>query len=334
MNKTLIDFEVVSSLSGSELILADHKTLGNNHEVVTIALSSISSFVAARITEGVTVSSLDSTKLPLSGGVLTGPLTATAFYGDGSHLTGITGGGGGTDSSKLPLSGGTLTGGLTGTNAYFNNLSAVTFYGDGSRLTGITGSGGTDSSKLPLSGGTLSGSLTGTTAYFNNLSATTFYGDGSRLSGVSALDSTKLPLSGGTLTGNLTGVNAYFNNLSAVNFYGNGGNLTGIGTSSLRISPDRTTSITQLDNGALLMVVDVGTSSPQPLNLPPTSSTDIQTGFQVMVMQTGLNTIQFIPQGDDLILSEGNRKKTAGRFSIATVVKLTSESWLLYGDLI
>jgi hypothetical protein len=321
MNKTLIDFEVVSSLSGSELILADHKTVGNNHEVVTIALSSILSFVAERIPGGGSGSGLDSTKLPLSGGVLTGPLTATAFYGDGSHLTGITSGTGGTgvDSSKLPLTGGTLTGNLTGTNAYFNNLTAINFYG-----------------VLPLSGGTLTGNLTGTNAYFNNLTATTFYGDGSKLSGISAasLDSTKLPLSGGTLTGNLTGLNAYFNNLTATSFYGDGSKLTGIGSSALRIIPDRSSSLTYLDNGSLLMVVDVGTSSPQPLNLPAASSLNIQAGFQVMIMQTGVNMIQFVPYGDDLILSEGNRKKTAGRSSVATIVKLTSDSWLLYGDLI
>lgn len=48
----------------------------------------------------------------------------------------------GVDTTKLPLSGGTLTGGLTGTNAVFTSVSAIKFYGDGSQLTGITSSGG------------------------------------------------------------------------------------------------------------------------------------------------------------------------------------------------
>ena len=97
-----------------------------------------------------TVSS-DTTKLlPLSGGTMTGGLTGTTatfstsvsavkFYGDGSSLTGIVGGGGSADTTKLlPLSGGTMTGGLTGTTATFNSVSASKFYGDGSSLTGVT----------------------------------------------------------------------------------------------------------------------------------------------------------------------------------------------------
>jgi hypothetical protein len=46
-------------------------------------------------------------------------VSALAFYGDGSHLTGISQGGA-IDTTKLPLSGGTLTGGITGTSAYFS----------------------------------------------------------------------------------------------------------------------------------------------------------------------------------------------------------------------
>lgn len=46
-------------------------------------------------------------------------VSAVAFYGDGSHLTGITAFGGiATDSSKLPLSGGTISGDLTITGTF------------------------------------------------------------------------------------------------------------------------------------------------------------------------------------------------------------------------
>jgi len=200
---------------------------------------------------GIITSVIDGTKLPLSGGVLTGPLTGTvglfttslsapnlsgSFYGNGSGLTNITG----TDGTKLPLSGGTLTGSLTGTVGLFTTyLSSVsvsgTFYGDGSKLTGILG---TDGTKLPLSGGTLTGSLTGTTGLFTtslsapNLSGT-FYGNGSGLTNVTGTDGTKLPLSGGVLTDSLTGTTGLFTiSLSAPNlsgtFYGDGSKLTGI----------------------------------------------------------------------------------------------------------
>jgi hypothetical protein len=60
-----------------------------------------------------------SARLALSGGTMTGGLSAPAlsgtFFGDGSRLTGIAGG-----SARLALSGGTLTGDLTGTNASFS----------------------------------------------------------------------------------------------------------------------------------------------------------------------------------------------------------------------
>lgn len=54
------------------------------------------------------------------------------YYGDGSNLTGISGGVG----DFLPLSGGTLTGSLTGTTIY-----ATTYYGDASNMTGLPGGG-------------------------------------------------------------------------------------------------------------------------------------------------------------------------------------------------
>ena len=94
--------------------------------------------------------------LPLSGGTLTNGLTGTkgifttslsapslsgVYYGDGSHLTGVTHA---NDlSAYLPLAGGTLTGNLTGVDAYFTNsvyahyLSGGFLYGDGSALGGV-----------------------------------------------------------------------------------------------------------------------------------------------------------------------------------------------------
>jgi hypothetical protein len=189
---------------------------------------------------------VDSTKLPLSGGALTGALTGTtglfttslsapnlsgSFFGNGGGLTGVSG----TDNTKLPLAGGVLTGAITGTIATFTtsvsspNLSGV-HYGDGSRLTGVLG---TDGTKLPLSGGALTGSLTGTTGLFTtSLSAPNLsgvhYGDGSRLTGIAG----GLPLDGGTLTGGLTGTTATFNTISAQSisgtYYGDGGNLYNI----------------------------------------------------------------------------------------------------------
>lgn len=121
---------------------------------------------AFKVGDGLTVwrnlsytSGVDTTKLPLSGGTLTGGLTgtnavfasvsATRFYGDGSSLTNLTIG------SFLASSGGTLTGGLTGTTAKFNSISAVAFQGDGSQLTGIVSSGGNGTGDTIVGNGTI-----------------------------------------------------------------------------------------------------------------------------------------------------------------------------------
>ena len=64
-------------------------------------------------------------------------VSATSFYGNGSHLTGSI------DITKLPLSGGILTGKLYGDDADFSNslyatsITAIDFYGNGSLLTGV-----------------------------------------------------------------------------------------------------------------------------------------------------------------------------------------------------
>jgi hypothetical protein len=189
-------------------------------------------------TSGIAIG-LDGTKLPLSGGALTGTLTGTvglfttslsapslsgSFFGNGSGLINVI------DGTKLPLSGGALTGSLTGTTSLFTtSISSVsisgTHFGDGSRLTGIPSSG------LPLSGGTLTGGLTGTTGLFTtsissvSLSGTHF-GDGSKLTGISS----GLPLNGGTLTGGLTGTTATFTTsisspIISGTFYGDGSNI-------------------------------------------------------------------------------------------------------------
>lgn len=75
--------------------------------------------------------------LSAKSGTFTNSVSASSFYGDGSHLTDVR------DTTKLPLSGGTLTGNLTAVDAYFTNsvyspsISGGIHYGDGSLLTGV-----------------------------------------------------------------------------------------------------------------------------------------------------------------------------------------------------
>ena len=221
--------------------------VGNGVFVDTSGVISTSSLP---LSGGTLTDALTGTKATFTTSISSPALSGT-HYGDGSNLAGVIAAGGiATDPTKLPLTGGTLSGPLVGTAATFNtSVSAPAVrgkhYGDGSSLTGIIAAGGiaTDSTKLPLTGGTLTGSLTGTTATFiNSVSALalsgTHFGDGSKLTGViasggTATDSTKLPLAGGTLTGALTGDRGVFTvslsapNLSGVH-HGDGSNLTGV----------------------------------------------------------------------------------------------------------
>ena len=68
----------------------------------------------------------------LSGISTTGNVVASAFFGDGSNLTGIA-----SVSGYLPLSGGVLTDGLSGTTAEFASVTATNYYGDGTYLSGV-----------------------------------------------------------------------------------------------------------------------------------------------------------------------------------------------------
>ena len=87
-------------------------------------------------------------------------MSASAFFGDGSNLSGITTGPAGSDTQVQYNDGGTLAGSsnltfddtrltVTGDLTASVNVSASAFYGDGSNLTGIT-SGGSANAQGPV----------------------------------------------------------------------------------------------------------------------------------------------------------------------------------------
>ncbi len=95
-----------------------------------------------------------------SGVIVTGSsVTASAFFGDGSHLASVTG----TDSTKVARVGDTMTGTLTmsGAAASIVSGSSITttggFFGDGSHLANVSG---IDSTKVAKAGDTMTGQLT------------------------------------------------------------------------------------------------------------------------------------------------------------------------------
>jgi len=192
-------------------------------------------------------------------------MTASAFFGDGSHLTGVTG----TDNTKVLKAGDTMTGALNMTNVNVSltgasgnvvgqaSMTASAFFGDGSHLTGVTG---TDSTKVLKAGDTMTGalnmsnvnvSLTGASGNVvgqASMTASAFFGDGSHLTGVTGTDSTKVLKAGDTMTGalNMTNVNVSLTgasgnvvgqaSMTASAFFGDGSHLTGVtGTDNTKV---------------------------------------------------------------------------------------------------
>jgi hypothetical protein len=136
-------------------------------------------------------------------------ISASAFYGDGSNLTGITTAPAGANtqiqfnnagdfdaSADLVFDGDALT--VTGDVTASAAVSASSFHGDGSSLTGITTSAAGINTQIQYnSSGDFAGSsnftFDGTTVTIAgdlsasvNISASSFYGDGSNLTGVTA----------------------------------------------------------------------------------------------------------------------------------------------------
>ena len=136
------------------------------------SLDTTQTLALSNVTTGLTVS---------SNVVIDGNVTADYFVGDGSNLTGISGG---IDTTQTLTLSNATTGLTVSSNVVVDgNVTADYFVGDGSNLTGI--SGGIDTTQTLA----LSNVTTGLTADSNvvvggNVTADYFVGDGSNLTGV------------------------------------------------------------------------------------------------------------------------------------------------------
>ncbi len=179
-------------------------------------------------------------------------ITAGAFFGNGSGLTGVTA----SDASKVAKAGDTMTGSLTVVNSSVNivgngflDVDGTARFGSGSSKSTFTAQGYltmAQGSSITLTGAgiTLNGS-NGVIQSGSSITASAFFGNGSGLTGISASDASKVAKSGDVMTGSLE--------VSSINVNGAGliGNATAFsvigGTFSVR------------NNGR----VGIGTGNPQ-----------------------------------------------------------------------
>lgn len=198
-------------------------------------------------TVGLFTTSLSTPNLSSDVGLFTTSLSAPnlsgSFWGDGSKLTSVTG----IDHSKLPLSGGRIDGnlvlngsitalsGATFVNTIFtttsalsivnvgagpalyvsqNGLSDIASFYDSDQNIEVLHIGGVNSTNpnVGIKTSTPNKTLTvnGEISANNDIWGVKFRGDGSLLTDVLGTDSSKLPLAGGTLHGSLVGTTATF----------------------------------------------------------------------------------------------------------------------------
>jgi|GEM_PF-1358539 hypothetical protein len=243
-------------------------------------------FFGTTLSDGIAV--LNSGNLYVGDVEASGTVTASAFVGDGSNLTGILVSG--ENISAPEVSGTTLSDGLavlSGGNFYVGDVEATgtvtasAFVGDGTGLSGVLLSGANISAS-EISGTTLSDGLavlSGGNFYVGDVEATgtvtasAFVGDGSGISGIllSGANISAPEISGTTLSDGLavlSGGNFYVGDVEATGtvtasaFVGDGTGLSGILLSGANISASEISGTTLSDglsvlSGGSLYVGDV-----------------------------------------------------------------------------
>ncbi len=84
------------------------------------------------------------------------------------------------------------------------------------------------------------------------------------------------------------------------------------------------------DTGKLIMCFR---STAMTLELPSMISVAFPIGTQILVSQTGDGQVTLIAAGDALLYSAGARYTTVEKYSVASLIKIGADTWLLSGDL-
>ena len=215
----------------------------------------------------------------------------------------------------------------------------TTFYGDGSNLTGITtatptlqqvtDAGDTASNILVTN---INTSATGSNTVGTS-GQTTFYGDGSNLTGINTSTPTLQEVTDTGDTASNIAVISINSALSSSNtigtsghttFYGDGSNLTGL----YRAVDDQSTSSYTLSLGDQMVTFE--NSSAVTVTVP-SSTFPILTEIDLIQMGTGQVTIS--PAGGVTVNSYVGKMSIAGQYAAATLKQLSSNNWILIGNL-
>jgi hypothetical protein len=92
-----------------------------------------------------------------------------------------------------------------------------------------------------------------------------------------------------------------------------------------------TTYTTVLADDGKLVTCDNG--SPIALTIPPSSSVNYGIGTQINIMQLGVGVVTITAGVGVTFQSAGTKVKTNGQYSVATCVKIATDTWVLVGNL-
>jgi hypothetical protein len=92
-----------------------------------------------------------------------------------------------------------------------------------------------------------------------------------------------------------------------------------------------TTYTTVLADDGKLVTCDNG--SPIALTIPPSSSVNYGIGTQINIMQLGAGVVTITAGVGVTFQSAGTKVKTNGQYSVATCVKIATDTWVLVGNL-
>jgi len=70
------------------------------------------------------------------------------------------------------------------------------------------------------------------------------------------------------------------------------------------------------------------------LTIPPNSTTAFGIGTQINIMQLGAGVVTITPGAGVTLRSQGTKLKTNGQYSVATCVKIATDTWVVVGNLV
>jgi hypothetical protein len=93
-----------------------------------------------------------------------------------------------------------------------------------------------------------------------------------------------------------------------------------------------TTYTTVLADDGKLVTCDNGSAIA--LTIPPSSSVNYGIGTQINIMQLGAGVVTITAGVGVTLRSQGSKLKTNGQYSVATCVKIATDTWVVVGNLV